>query len=44
MAKQQKYLDALSSLGDTSLEASSIKSVEELTCVLYGYSRMKNIN
>ena len=32
MMKHQKYLDAFLSLGDTSLEESCIKSIEELTC------------
>ena len=40
----QKYLDAFLSLGDTSLEESCIKSIEEFTCALYGYSRMRNIH
>ena len=44
IAKHQKHSDALSSLGDTSLEESCIKSIEEFTCVLYGYSRMTNIH
>ena len=44
MMKHQKYLDEFSSLGDTSLEESCIESIEEFKCVLYGYSRMKNIH
>ena len=39
----RKYLDYFSSLGDTSLEKSCIKSIKEFTCTLDGYSRMKNI-
>ena len=42
--KHQKYLDAFLSLGDTALEESCIKSIEEFTCALYGYSRMTNIH
>ena len=44
MMKHQKYLDAFSSLGNASLEESCIKSIEEFTCALYGYSRMTNIH
>ena len=44
MMKQQKYLDAFSSLRDASLEESCIKSIEEFTCVLYRYSRMTDIH
>ena len=42
--KHQKYLDAISSLGDISLKESCIKSIEEFTCALYGYRRMTNIH
>ena len=44
MMKHQKYLDGFSSLGDTSLEESCIKSIEEFKCALYGYNRMANIH
>ena len=44
MMKHQKYLDVFSSLGDTSLEESCMKSIEEFTCALYGYSKMTNIH
>ena len=42
--KHQKYLDVFSSLGDTSLKETCIKSNEEFTCDLYGYSKIKNIH
>ena len=44
MMKCQKYLDYFSSLGDTSLEESCIKSIKEFTCTLDGNSRMTNIH
>ena len=42
MMKHPKHLDAFSSLGDILLEKSCIKTIEEFTCLLYGYSRMTN--
>ena len=48
MMKHQKYFDASSSLGDTSLEESCIveriKFIEEFTCVLYWFFRITNIH
>ena len=41
MIKHQKYLDALSSLGDTSLKE---RALSLFTCALYGYSWMANIH
>ena len=44
LKKHRKYLDAFSSRWDTKLKKSFIRSIEELACALYGYSRMTNIH
>ena len=43
MLKHLKYLDVISSFEDASLEGWCVKSMEEFTCALYGYSSMTNL-